>query len=256
MSQLQDDLAAGEIYLDYQPVFALRGNRLVGFEALARWRHPTRGIVEPTAFIPLAEETGLIVPLGYFVLHQACGQLAAMSASGGKSLRMSVNVSGRQVADPKFASEVRRAIAETGIAPAQLTLEVTESVLMDCHGEAMEMLAELRALGVCLSIDDFGTGHSSLAYLAQLPIDQLKIDRSFISRVGDGPDKGEIIRAIMTLGRALSKQVLAEGIESPQQLSILQDLGCEYGQGFLLSPPLDASVASTDDGGTTGREDP
>jgi diguanylate cyclase (GGDEF)-like protein len=243
-SELRRGLAAGEIYLDYQPIFALRGNRLVGFEALARWRHPTRGVMEPTTFIPLAEETGLIVPLGMWVLFEACRQLAQMSPGRGKALKMSVNVSGRQVSDPKFGAEVKRAIAEAGIEPSQLTLEVTESVLMDCHGETMEMLSELRAMGVSLSIDDFGTGHSSLAYLAQLPIDQLKIDRSFISKVGDGQDRGDIIRAIMTLGRALSKQVLAEGIETSSQLSLLQDLGCEFGQGFLLSPPLDATVAS------------
>ena len=243
-SELRRGLAAGEIYLDYQPIFALRGNRLTGFEALARWRHPTRGVLEPANFIPLAEETGLIVPLGTWVLQEACRKVAEMGRAGGKDLRMSVNVSSLQVTDPKFASEVKRAIADSGISPSQLTLEVTESVLMDCRGEAMDMLTELRAMGITLSIDDFGTGHSSLAYLAQLPIDQLKVDRSFIAKIGEGGDRGEIMRAIMTLGRALSKQVLAEGIENPQQLSILQDLGCEFGQGFLLSPPLDATVAS------------
>jgi diguanylate cyclase (GGDEF)-like protein/PAS domain S-box-containing protein len=243
-SELRRGLAAGEIYLDYQPIFALRGNRLVGFEALARWRHPTRGVMEPTSFIPLAEETGLIIPLGNWVLQEACRRLAQMAGAGGKDLRMSVNVSSRQVADPKFAAEVKHAIAEAGISPARLTLEVTESVLMQCQGDALDMLGELRAMGITLSIDDFGTGHSSLSYLAQLPIDQLKVDRSFIAKLGEGGDRGEIIRAIMTLGRALSKQVLAEGIENAQQLSILQDLGCELGQGFLLSPPLDATVAS------------
>jgi EAL domain-containing protein (putative c-di-GMP-specific phosphodiesterase class I) len=138
---------------------------------------------------------------------------------------------------------VKRVIAETGLSPGQLTLEVTESVLMDCDGDAMGMLTELRDMGITLSIDDFGTGHSSLAYLSQLPIDQLKVDRSFIAKIGEGDDKGEIVRAIMSLGRALSKKVLAEGIENPRQLTILQDLGCEFGQGFLLSPPVDATVA-------------
>lgn len=242
-TELRRGLGSGEILLDYQPIYALRGNRLIGFEALARWRHPERGVLEPAAFIPLAEETGLIIPLGRWVLREACRQMAACSP-GAVKLRMSVNVSGRQLADPQFAAEVRRVIDETGISPGQLTLEVTESVLMDSQSEAVAMLRELRAMGVALSIDDFGTGHSSLAYLAQLPIDQLKIDRSFIAPLGEGGDKAEVVRAIMTLGRALSKQVLAEGIETQAQLSILQDLGCEVGQGFLLSRPLDGQAAA------------
>jgi EAL domain-containing protein (putative c-di-GMP-specific phosphodiesterase class I) len=198
-------------------------------------------MLDPASFIPLAEETGLIIPLGRWVLHEACRQMSVLGRAG--NLRMSVNVSGRQLADPQFAAEVRRVIAETGISASQLTLEVTESVLMDSQSAAVAMLKELRAMGVALSIDDFGTGHSSLAYLAQLPIDQLKIDRSFIAPLGKGAEKGEVVRAIMTLGRALSKQVLAEGIETQEQLSILQDLGCEVGQGFHLSRPLDAQAA-------------
>ena len=243
-TELRRGLGKGEIFLDYQPIFALRGGRLTGFEALARWRHPERGVLEPASFVPLAEETGLIIPLGRWVLHEACRQMAQFARAGGKNLRMSVNVSGRQMADPAFGEEVKRVISEAGISPSQLTLEVTESVLMDSRSEAMAMLRELRAAGVALSIDDFGTGHSSLAYLAQLPIDQLKIDRSFIAPLGEGDDRGEIVRAILTLGRALSKQVLAEGIETQSQLSILQDLGCEVGQGFLLSRPLDAGAAA------------
>jgi len=243
-SELRRGLGAGEVFLDYQPIFALRGSRLVGFEALARWRHPDRGVLAPNAFIPLAEDTGLIIPLGSWVLREACRQMAQWTQDGGRHLKISVNVSSLQVADPKFASEVKAVIAETGLSPSQLTLEVTESVLMNCHGEAVAMLGELRKLGITLSIDDFGTGHSSLAYLAQLPIDQLKVDRSFIAKIGEGGDNSEIMRAIMTLGRALSKQVLAEGIENSRQLSILQDLGCEFGQGYLLSPPVDTTVAA------------
>ena len=243
-TELRRGLGSGEIRLDYQPIYALRGGRLLGFEALARWHHPERGVLEPASFIPLAQETGLIIPLGRRVLHEACSQMAAFGRPGNASLRMSVNVSGRQVADPQFAAEVKRAIDETGIAPGQLTLEVTESVMRESQGEAMAMLAQLRATGVALSIDDFGTGHSSLAYLSSLPIDQIKIDRSFIAPLGEKGDRGEVVRAIMTLGRALSKQVLAEGIETPAQLSILQDLGCEAGQGFLLSRPLDARGAA------------
>ena len=243
-TELRRGLGSGEIHLEYQPIYALRGGRLAGFEALARWRHPERGVLDPASFIPLAEETGLIIPLGKWVLREACRQMAAFGGAGARNLRMSVNISGRQVADPRFAAEVTRVIDETGISPGQLTLEVTESVLMDSQSDAVAMLKELRAMGIALSIDDFGTGHSSLAYLAQLPIDQLKIDRSFIAPLGEEDDKGEVVRAIMTLGRALSKQVLAEGIETQKQLSILQDLGCEVGQGFLLSRPLDAQGAA------------
>ena len=241
--ELRRGLGAGEIYLDYQPIFALRGSRLVGLEALARWRHPELGVIEPTAFIPLAEDTGLIVPLGSWVLREACSQMAAWSEAGAKGLKVSVNVSSLQVADPKFASEVKRVIAETGLSPGQLMLEVTESVFMDGAGDAVRMFTELRDMGITLSIDDFGTGHLSLSRLSRLPIDQLKVDRSFIARIGAGDDDGRIVGAIVSLGRALSKQVLAEGIENPRQLSILQDLGCEFGQGFLLSPPVDATVA-------------
>jgi EAL domain-containing protein (putative c-di-GMP-specific phosphodiesterase class I) len=200
-------------------------------------------VLHPDAFIPLAEDTGLVVALGGWVLREACRQMARWTQDGGNALKISVNVSGLQVADPRFASEVKSVLADTGLAPSQLTLEVTESVLMHCQGETLAMLGELRALGITLGIDDFGTGHSSLAHLAQLPIDQLKVDRSFIARIGEGADNGEIMRAIVALGRALSKQVLAEGIENPRQLSILQDLGCEFGQGFLLSPPVDTTVA-------------
>jgi diguanylate cyclase (GGDEF)-like protein/PAS domain S-box-containing protein len=242
-SDLRRALAAGELFLDYQPIHALRGGRLVGFEALVRWRHPERGVLPPAAFVPLAEETGLIAPLGSWVLREACAQMAAIAQAGRKDLRMSVNVSRLQVADPGFASGLKQAIAEAGISPAQLTLDLNESILMESGTETIAMLAELRAMGLTLSIDDFGTGHSSLSDLAQLPIDQLKVDRSFIAKIGAGDDKGEFVRAMMSLGRALSKQVLAEGIESARQLTVLQDLGCEFGQGFLLSPPVDATVA-------------
>jgi len=241
-SELRRALGAGEIYLDYQPIYTLKDKRLNGFEALARWRHPERGIMEPATFIPLAEETGLIVPLGNWVLREACRQMREWS-KGSDGLRMSVNVSSLQLNDHEFAGQVQRAIAEAGISPTQLTLEVTETILMNGAPETLAALTALRDMGVTLSIDDFGTGYSSLSYLAKLPIDQLKVDRSFIEKMGEDGDNGEIVRAIFTLGQALSKQVLAEGIETAKQLSLLQELGCEFGQGFLLSHPVNAERA-------------
>ncbi|APV49915.1 hypothetical protein BWI17_09595 [Betaproteobacteria bacterium GR16-43] len=242
-TELRRALGAGEIYLDYQPICTLRDRKLIGFEALARWRHPERGVLEPATFIPLAEETGLIVPLGTWVLREACRQMHEWSLKGGESLRMSVNVSSLQLADPEFVTHVKRALSEANLAPTQLTLEVTESVLMGGAEETVAALTDLRRMGITLSIDDFGTGYSSLSYLATLPIDALKVDRSFIEKMGEEGDNGEIVKAIFTLGQALSKQVFAEGIETVKQLSLLQEIGCEFGQGFLLSKPMDAHRA-------------
>jgi EAL domain-containing protein (putative c-di-GMP-specific phosphodiesterase class I) len=239
-TELRRALGAGEIFLDYQPICTLRDQQLVGFEALARWKHPERGVLEPALFIPIAEETGLIVPLGNWVLHEACRQMREWNTKGGAALHMSVNVSSLQLADAGFLEQVERALAAAEMSASQLTLEVTESVLMEGTPEAMATLNALRLMGVTLSIDDFGTGYSSLSYLATLPIDALKVDRSFIEKMGTEGDNGEIVKAIFKLGQALSKQVFAEGIETASQLLQLQELGCEFGQGFLLSSPVDA----------------
>jgi diguanylate cyclase (GGDEF)-like protein/PAS domain S-box-containing protein len=244
-SELRRALGQGQIYLDYQPIYSLREHRLIGFEALARWRHPERGTLEPALFIPTAEETGLIVPLGNWVLQEACRQLRAWKdAHGGESIRMSVNVSSLQLTHPEFVARVREALAGAALAATELTLEVTESVLMDGIENAVATLNELRRMGVTLSIDDFGTGYSSLNYLATLPIDALKVDRSFIERMVTDGEGNEIVKAIFKLGSALSKQVFAEGIETEPQLAMLRELGCEFGQGFLLSRPLDAERAA------------
>ncbi|HET6263932.1 MAG TPA: EAL domain-containing protein [Usitatibacter sp.] len=243
-NELRRALGQGQIYLHYQPICSLRDQRLIGFEALVRWAHPERGALEPATFIPTAEETGLIVPLGNWVLSEACRQLRAWKDAHGQSnLRMSVNVSSLQLTHPEFVARVREALASAALSPGELTLEVTESVLMDGIENAVSTLNELRHMGVTLSIDDFGTGYSSLNYLATLPIDALKVDRSFIERMSDDGDGNEIVKAIFKLGQALSKQVFAEGIETGDQLSRLQALGCEYGQGYLLSRPVDATRA-------------
>ncbi|HET7731992.1 MAG TPA: EAL domain-containing protein [Usitatibacter sp.] len=243
-NELRRALGQGQIYLEYQPIYSLAEQKLIGFEALVRWKHPERGALEPALFIPTAEETGLIVPLGNWVLTEACRQMKVWKDLHGDSgLKMSVNVSSLQLTHPEFVARVREALDLAQLRPGELTLEVTESVLMDGIENAVSTLNELRAMGVTLSIDDFGTGYSSLNYLATLPIDALKVDRSFIEKmVGDG-EGNEIVRAIFKLGQALSKQVFAEGIETGAQLTLLKELGCEFGQGFLLSRPLSAERA-------------
>jgi diguanylate cyclase (GGDEF)-like protein len=243
-SELRRALGQGQIYLHYQPIYSLREQKLIGFEALARWEHPERGHLEPAMFIPTAEETGLIVPLGNWVLNEACRQLKVWKdAHGHSGLKMSVNVSSLQLTHPEFVARVREALASAQLSPAELTLEVTESVLMDGIENAVSTLNELRHMGVTLSIDDFGTGYSSLNYLATLPIDALKVDRSFIGRMNEDAEGNEIVKAIFKLGQALSKEVFAEGIETNAQLTQLRALGCEFGQGYLMSRPVDAERA-------------
>jgi len=244
-SELRRALAlGGQMSLVYQPIYALREQRLIGFEALVRWHHPERGFMDPAAFVPMAEETGLIIPLGNWVLAQACQQMRRWrDAYGNHCLRVSVNVSSLQLNQPDFVARVRDVLAGAGLAPSQLTLEVTESVLMNSIETAVATLQQLRRMGVTLSIDDFGTGYSSLNYLATLPIDTLKVDRSFVERMARDGQGNEVVKAIFKLGQALSMQVFAEGIETDAQLVLLQELGCEYGQGFLLSRPVDAERA-------------
>jgi diguanylate cyclase (GGDEF)-like protein/PAS domain S-box-containing protein len=242
--ELRRALGQGQLMLEYQPICTLADRKLTGFEALVRWNHPERGLLEPASFIPVAEETGLIVPLGSWVLSEACRQMGQWrSIRNGADLNMSVNVSSLQLTHPDFVSQVGRALQAAEMRPSQLTLEVTESVLMSGIENAVTTLTALRQMGVTLSIDDFGTGYSSLSYLATLPIDALKIDRSFIDRMSREAEGSEIVKAIFKLGQALSKKVYAEGIETGTQLALLQELGCEFGQGFLLSRPVGAESA-------------
>jgi predicted signal transduction protein with EAL and GGDEF domain len=244
--ELRRALGQGQLMLEYQPICTLKDRKLTGFEALVRWNHPERGLLEPASFIPVAEETGLIVPLGNWVLFEACRQLGQWrTIRNGADIKMSVNVSSLQLTHPDFVSQVGRALQAAEMRPAQLTLEVTESVLMNGIENAVTTLTALRQMGVTLSIDDFGTGYSSLSYLATLPIDALKIDRSFIDRMSRESEGSEIVKAIFKLGQALSKEVYAEGIETAAQLALLQELGCEFGQGFLLSRPVGAESAGS-----------
>jgi diguanylate cyclase (GGDEF)-like protein/PAS domain S-box-containing protein len=241
---LERALERGEFSLVYQPIVRLAGGRLSGVEALLRWQHRDRGTVGPTEFIPVAEETGLILPLGRWVLERACAQAAAWNAISPQPITMSVNVSGRQLQHPPFAADVAAVLASTGLAPELLTLELTESVLMQDAEAATAVLVELKSLGVRLAIDDFGTGYSSLNYLRRFPIDELKIDRSFVASLDDGPTQSAVVLSILRLSETLHLETVAEGIEESSQLAVLRDLGADLGQGYFFAHPLDAVAAT------------
>ncbi len=229
-----------ELRLHYQPLVDLATGRIVGLEALVRWQHPTRGLVPPLDFIPLAEETGLIRPIGRWVLETACRQARSWQRALPRAapFRLSVNLSARQFAEPELVGQVAAILAETGLEPASLELEITESVLMDESETGIETLKALRALGVRLVLDDFGTGYSSLSYLKNLPLDTIKIDRSFVAELtGDGEDT-PIVAAVIALAHGLGMEVVAEGIETAEQLAGLRLLGCDLGQGFFYARPL------------------
>lgn len=230
----------------YQPIISLEMGKITGFEALVRWIHPTRGMVSPMEFIPLAEETGLISFIDWWVLREACTQLRIWQQAFAKdsaSLTMSVNFSGLHLVQLGLLERLDQVLRETGVAGCNLKLEITESGLLKNATSGTEILQELKTLGVKLSIDDFGTGYSSLARLHQLPIDTLKIDRSFVSRMGNEGESLEIIRAIMMLAHSLEMDVIAEGVETQEQLSRLRSLNCEYGQGYFFSRPVDSKRA-------------
>jgi EAL domain-containing protein (putative c-di-GMP-specific phosphodiesterase class I) len=237
---LRRAIAAGEISASYQPLYDLKTGRLDGFEALARWRHPERGLITPELFIPLAEEAGLMVPITDFMLQSACRQLKAWQSRDSRfaDLRMQVNVSGSDLVHNAFVARVRQAIFDAELEPEHVTLELSENILMARLDGAVEMLAKLREFGVGISVDDFGTGYSSLSCLTTLPIDSLKIDRSFVHNLHANSQEAEIVRAIVSLGNALGKSVIAEGIETAAQMDQLREIGCELGQGFHLSHPL------------------
>ena len=217
----------------YQPVVDLSTGTTIGAEALVRWVHPTRGLVGPDEFITRAEETGLIVPLGAWVLQQSCHQAVDWQRDSGRPLTVAVNVSGRQLREPDFVATVLAALRESGLPASQLCLEMTESILMERDDIALAMLAQLRAEGVHLAIDDFGTGYSSLAALRRLPVDQLKIDQAFVASLPTDEDAATIAWAIVHLGHALQLEVLAEGVETEAQRAELVRFGCDRAQGFL-----------------------
>jgi diguanylate cyclase (GGDEF)-like protein/excisionase family DNA binding protein len=246
---LEADLRAGiardELIVHYQPIVDLRTERIVGFEALVRWQHPQRGLVPPLAFIPLAEETDLIIPLGAIVLEKACRQAREWRDKWpGERLVMSVNLSPRQFADPGLVSSIAAVLRDTGLEASALELEITETAVMDRSEVGMRALAELRALGVRLVLDDFGTGYSSLAYLRHLPLDTIKVDRSFVTELDERDPNVAIVQAVLSLAHGLGVNVVAEGIETLPQMTRLRELGCDLGQGYLWSKPLAAEGAA------------
>jgi diguanylate cyclase (GGDEF)-like protein/PAS domain S-box-containing protein len=245
-ADIERALADGEFIVFYQPIVDLPTSDLTGVEALVRWNHPQRGLIGPADFIPLAEATGLIVPLGRWVLEQACTQLADWSKEfpAAQHLRMSVNLSPRQFQHAGLVSEVTDILTASGVDPTKIVLEITESLLMQDIDATVEVLRELKALGIRLAIDDFGTGYSSLSYLKRFPVDILKIDRSFVEGIITHGENATLAEAVVQLGQALQLQTVAEGIETDEQWSTLRDLGCDLGQGFLFARPTEPGQIS------------
>ena len=247
---LESDMRRGvddrEFWVAYQPIVDLTTREVTGMEALARWRHPLKGAIPPAAFIPVAEETGLIMPIGRMVLDEACRQCAEWNRMPGRQrpLTITVNLSGRQLQSPEVAQDVRDALAGSGLEAGHLVLEITETVVMDNNRNTLERLRELKTLGIRLAIDDFGTGYSSLSYLQQFPVDILKIDRSFTSGLTRGPNEDALARTIIALGELLTLRTIAEGVEQEGQHERLRALGCDYGQGYLFSKPIPARAVT------------
>ena len=235
---LRAAIRQGQLRLHFQPRYQVTPKRLRGVEALVRWEHPERGLVGPDRFIGLAEETGLIVPLGQWVLHEACREVARWP----EPVVVSVNLSCRQFSHPTLVEDVARALDDSGLPGERLELEITESVMIQDADGALDVMQRLKALGVRLSMDDFGTGFSSLSYLRRYPFDGLKIDRSFIADMGRSSNDRSIVQAIINLGRSMGLEVTAEGVETPDQMALLEQDRCDEVQGYLLSRPLPAEV--------------
>lgn len=238
-NSLRRAVITGELLLHFQPIVHLESGRVHGVESLVRWRHPELGLLAPDRFIFLAEATGLIVPVGEWVLRAACTQVREWQLSGHPTLRAAVNLSARQLQQPDFVRRVTEIVAETGLAFDTLEFEVTESVAMHRHDGMIERVRELKALGVHISVDDFGTGYSSLSALQLLPVDSVKIDRSFVQELMAGGANAGVARAVISLGHSLGLRVIAEGIETESQLTALRELGCEAGQGYYFGHPMD-----------------
>jgi EAL domain-containing protein (putative c-di-GMP-specific phosphodiesterase class I) len=245
-TDLRRAVERGEFRVHHQPEVSVETGGIVGFEALVRWEHPEQGLVSPARFIPVAEETGLIVPMGRWVLEEACRQARAW-----RDLRpnsplhfMSVNLSARQFEHPDLVRDVARVLRETGLEPGCLVLEITESVVMNDARSTIGTLGELKALGVRIAIDDFGTGYSSLSYLRRFPVDYLKVDRSFVDGLGENPGDAVLVSGIIDLAHALGLKVVAEGVETQEQLELLQNIGCDLAQGYHFAKPLPDQEAS------------
>ncbi len=235
-----------ELDLYYQPIIDLKSREILGFEGLLRWTHPEKGSISPGEFIPIAEETGLILPLGHWVMKEAARQLVAWQSEFPNlpNLQMSVNLSGKQLAHPNLVEQIRCVIQHNCLQPSRLNIEVTESAIINDTETAVAALNQIKALGVKIQMDDFGTGYSSLSYLHQFPFDVIKVDRSFVMGMIEDPSKISLIRTIVLMAQELQKETVAEGIETREELEILSDLGCKYGQGFYISKAVDATAAT------------
>ena len=231
---LRTALSKQEFEVFYQPIINLNDNTIASFEALIRWHHPEKGMISPAEFIPIAEETGLIVPLGEWIIHKACGD----AASWPESVKVAVNLSPIQLMSPNLMAAVANAIAVSGLAPRRLEFEITEAVLMQNTEVTIATLHRLRDLGVHITMDDFGTGYSSLSYLRSFPFEKIKIDRSFVKGLGEGEESAAIVRAVAGLAQSLKMTTTAEGVETEQQMQHVRALGCTEMQGFLFSPPV------------------
>jgi diguanylate cyclase (GGDEF)-like protein/PAS domain S-box-containing protein len=244
-TDLRNALERQEFQNFYQPIVSLESGRIIGFEALLRWRHPTRGLLQPVEFIPVAEDTGMIRELGWWNLQEACRQISAWNTtrSPGPPLTISVNLSVKQFLQPNLVADIGELLREVGVPPDALKLEITETTIMANSTATLDMLLQIKSLGVQLSADDFGTGYSSLSYLQHFPLDTLKIDRSFTKALGQDGDSIEIVRTILPMAKSLHLNVIAEGVETAEQLAILRKLQCEYAQGFFFSHPLPADKA-------------
>jgi PAS domain S-box/diguanylate cyclase (GGDEF) domain len=237
-------LRENEFLLHFQPQLNRRSGKIVGVEALVRWQHPTRGLISPGEFIPLAEENGLIVPLGRWILGEACRQCRRWLADAAPGFRVSVNVSARQFKERAIVADVEAALSDSGLSPQNLELEITESLIMQDLPLAIELMRQLAAMGVTLSIDDFGTGYSSLAALKRFPVSKLKIDRSFVADIPGDPDSVALTSAIITIANKLGMQIIAEGVETGEQVEFLWEAGCDHIQGYIVSQPLPAGEVS------------
>ncbi len=241
--ELRGAIDRNELSVEYQPQYSLKSARIVGVEALLRWKHPTLGAVPPSEFVPIAEQTGLIFAIGEWVLRAACMQVRDWLREGLPPVRVAVNVSGMQLVQPEFPALVAKVLADSQLPAGQLELEITETVIVQDEVRAIRALEELQAIGVEIAIDDFGTGHSSFARLSRFPVNRLKIDRAFVRRAHMSSADSAIAAAMISMAKSLKMEVVAEGIEEMEQLILLQDHCCDLGQGYLLSRPLTPAAA-------------
>ncbi len=244
-SELRRAVERQDFVVYYQEIRSLGSRRITGFEALLRWRHPERGILPPAEFLPLAEETGLVIPIGWWVFHEVCRQIREWRRRlpPQSTLSVSVNLSGRQFLQPDLVQRLTDILEETCVEPSWVKLEIVETIIMEHCATIIAKLQQLRRLGVGLALDDFGTGYSSLSRLLNFPIDTLKIDRSFVQRLRPGGGECAVVSAIVTLARDLNMETVAEGVETEQQLHTLSAMGCDFAQGYLFSPPLESEAA-------------